>query len=284
MNDKVLADLQAAIRTDRLRKQSLEKEVAVLTRKKQAVLNETEKIRQLKMGLLADIKELNGEKDGLRARITMEINALNDQRETVREQQNEVEFTKKEAEKILAEAKGIEKTNKTAHENLKSERGTLADAQKCLAKDRAGLDLEKKSVAQAIRDNIKTKATYTEKLDGLATKEKAVIQNLDKAKELRELLRQRISDTDRERAKLRGEVEKQLDLQQQTEALNEEMKRIIEKEAELDRMKESLAKTIAEQNKKDTEIEIRRLRVVKMAREKDVARELSELEKELCEK
>lgn len=281
---KIISELQSAIRSDRMKKQGLEKEISSLARRKSVMLDEISSYEVTKKNLRGEISEISNEKDGLIQSAKSETMALSEKRKLLDDKQNEIDLSIKKNEQILNDIERRISEEKEMSSKIKSEKAKLNTEKEIHAKNIACHETAKAELSRQERETDASKKKYDDKHKDLLDKENLVIANLDKIKELRHILDDKLKTNDKIKESLYREIEEYRRLQSGTKKLNEELAEFKKKEAELERLKENLAKLIEEQRKKDAEIEIRRLRVEKIIREKGIADELRNLEKELANK
>lgn len=129
---------------------------------------------------------------------------------------------------------------------------------------------------------------YQEKLKSLDSRQIEAIKNLEKSEELKKILNAKIKENDATKIQLGNLQEVNRRLQRE---LDNRVAETINKVKRLDtailtakKKKEMLVFKINQQTELDKEIEVRRLRVEKLARDKGIAKELKQLEKELKQK
>jgi len=281
MEDKVLSDLQVAIRTDRLKQQSIEKFILSLERKKTEIDKDIASLKATKEALTGEISEIRGKKDGLLNDLKVEASNLASEKELFKAQKKELLAIRLDNDKVLEEAKREQEKNKLSAENIKSERSNLNKARIELEKEKETLKKHKVDIKLQLDEVGVARREYQDKLKDLSVKTQEIGDNFLRAKRVKDTLDTRLNEAEKMKIQLQGEINKSILLQEETKKINEGLASFRDREKELEQTKLSFEKMIEEQSKKEAEIEIRRLRVEKLARDKSVLKELKDLEDEL---
>lgn len=280
--DKIITELQTAISRDRMTIKSLKDEIAKITRDRERAVSDLANYERMKKSVLDEINDLSNKKNTLYESLRLEAETLSEKKSVIESRLSEACSIENKASAKLEEANRLVECAKKMADKNKAESARLAKVDDEVTKEKNIATAKGKALDIEIAKAKNEADGYRQKQSLLEKKQSEVLSNLDKTKRIIEGLNKRTKETDLQKIRLQQTIDKYEGLIRDTENINLELCRFREKESEVERLKASFQKMINEQKKKDAEIEIRRLRVEKLIREKGVADELKNLEAELA--
>ena len=252
-----------------------------------------------KIGIIKDTELLRGQATILRdknkklATANTELEKIN--KKYIADLTAERRATEKETKKLIEVTDSIDRKRELLEKDSQKiirEKESFKEEKKAFQKEKSNIELLEKTLEKAIFDAEKEKGNFKKLTEGLqkqvqdnTKKESEIFATLDRAKKAQDKAGERLKKLDEENEKLDlrekrlGSIDKALNERSEDLDRKERENDDDSKKNEVDKL--SIIRHKDAQDKRDKEIEIKRLRVEKLVREKGVAKELKDLEKSL---
>ena len=280
--EDILDSLIISVKAKRLEEADLQKEVDRMLRMKSKYLDQTEKLQEniesleeKKRELGRAITHLSDEHDKLMTSIIIKEEANTASEKKFIEAR---EYLRKERESLNNDRDAVKKELF----QIKARQQKLDHSGNQLINDENRIKLDRASLNREIADFNKIKSEYKAKLDKIEVDQLAAIKNLNKSEELKKILNDRIAENKVLCDKIENESR---NFTIALKRLDDDRKQLEDSfsiaKKEMNDQKEMYLAKLRLQEALDNDIEIKRLRLEKLIREKGVAKELADLEREL---
>lgn len=280
--EDILDQVILSIKSKRLEETMLQEAIDKLFNTKIQYVNQLNNLRE-------DIAKLNCDKDDLKDKINKlvkdydkQLEAIILKEEAITKNEKKLEesraYLRKETERLNNEA-GLLKKHAS---RLKSDTAINSELRQQLSRDNDKLKTEWAAFNKQNGDLAKTMSEYREKLGKVDFANINAVNNLKKSEELKQILNDRIAENKTLKEHLLNEKNTFVITQKKWEEdrIKAESELEIATE-EANAQRDYFMAKLKLQQVLDSEIEIRRLRVEKLIREKNVAKELADLEREI---
>lgn len=280
--EEILDQVILSIKSKRLEETKLQEAIDKLLNTKLQYVNQLNNLQD-------DLVKLNSEKDDLKEKIRQlrenydkQLEVLILKEEAVikieKKLEDDRDYLREERERLNNESDLLKKYAS----RLKSDAAMTGELRQILSREHEKVKSERISLDKQNSELTQIKSEYKEKLDKIDQSNINAVNNLKKSEELKQILNDRINENKALKTHLINEDNSLAMARKKFEAEKVTMEKDLETaRSDADKQRDHFIAKLKFQSVLDNEIEIRRLRVEKLIREKGVAKELADLEKEL---
>lgn len=280
--EQIMSDLQTQVKNKRFELETIGKEINKLLDEKLSIVNSINNTRQKLTELSEEKKKLEAENRAIKIHIKDQKDELS----------KGIIALVSDRDKFKAEKTIFEEDRKKELANLKSKLENLAkDKQTTKEAEQIAKEEAKKSqglqslLNEELAKAEKLQKDYEVKFKENKIKQDETIANIDKSKEIKTILDSKIIGADNLKKQYENLIiasgAKITSLDKQIEDNNRKAEKLEDKSKSFIQIEVNLGNRQIELNEREKQLNLKELRILKLAKDKDVQKELAQLEEEL---